>query len=408
MQLSTKVFIGFGLGILLGVIFKEKILIIKPLGDLFLRLIKMIVVPLIFFSIVSGVASMGDVKKLQRVGSKTLLYYLVTTGISGLIGLFAARLIKPGAGFSMALIQTGNVEVKEAPKLLDTLLNMVPTNPVQALVDGNLIQIIVFSIFFGIAITFVGSKAKPVKDFFESATEIMYKVTNFVMEFSPIGVTALIATSVGEYGLKIFGPLGKLILADYVGMILIILVLYTLMLKFIAKVSLTDFFRNIPKIWAVTASTTSSSGTLPVTISVTEKDYKVKGELASFTLPLGATMNMNGAANYFAVAIIFVAQIYGIEMSLTQQLMTILLATLISVGAPGIPGGGIVLTIMLLNTMGLPVDIMGLIAGIYRILDMGHTTLNVTGDVVSTLCIARSEDMFEKESDYNMAKANSF
>ncbi|MDK9711704.1 dicarboxylate/amino acid:cation symporter [Acidaminobacter sp.] len=408
MQLSTKVFIGFGLGILLGVIFKEKILIIKPLGDLFLRLIKMIVVPLIFFSIVSGVASMGDVKKLQRVGSKTLLYYLVTTGIAGLIGLFAAKLIKPGANFSMALIQTGNVEVKEAPKLLDTLLNMVPTNPVQALVDGNLIQIIVFSIFFGIAITFVGSKAKPVKDFFESATEIMYKVTNFVMEFSPIGVTALIATSVGEYGLKIFGPLGKLILADYVGMILIVLVLYTFMLKFIAKVSLTDFFRYIPKIWAVTASTTSSSGTLPVTISVTEKDYKVKGELASFTLPLGATMNMNGAANYFAVAVIFVAQIYGIEMSLTQQLMTILLATLISVGAPGIPGGGIVLTIMLLNTMGLPVDIMGLIAGIYRILDMGHTTLNVTGDVVSTLCIARSEDMFEKESDYNIAQVNSF
>jgi Na+/H+-dicarboxylate symporter len=397
MQLSTKVFIGFGLGILLGIIFKEKIMIIKPLGDLFLRLIKMIVVPLVTFSIISGVASMGDVKKLKRVGTKTLLYYIITTAISGIIGLVVARIIKPGTGFALNLLESGKVEAKAAPKLVDTLLSMVPTNPVQALLEGNLIQIIVFAVFFGIAITFVGAKAKPIKDFCDGATEVMYKVTAFVMEFSPIGVTALIAVSVGEYGLKIFGPLGKLILADYVGLTLIVVVLYTIMLKFIAKFSLKEFFKYIPKVWAMTASTTSSSGTLPLTIRVTEDDFKVKDELAAFTLPLGATMNMNGAANYFAVAVIFVSQIYGIDMSFTQQLMIILLSTLISVGAPGIPGGGIVLTIMLLNTMGLPIEIGGLIAGMYRIIDMGHTTLNVTGDVVSTLCIARSENMFNIE-----------
>lgn len=394
-KLSTKVFAGFGLGIILGVIFKEQALILKPLGTIFLRLIKMIVVPLVFFSIIGGVASMGDIKKLQRVGGKTLLYYIVTTAISGVIGLTAAKIIKPGAGFSLDMISSGTVEAKAAPKLMDTIINMIPTNPVQALVDGNLMQIIVFALFVGIAITIVGKKAEPIENICDGAAEVMYKVTGLVMEFSPIGVTALIAASVGEYGLKIFGPLGKLILADYVGMILIIVLMYSLMLKFIAKIPLSLFFKNITKIWAVTASTTSSSGTLPVTISTVEKEFKVKSELAGFTLPLGATMNMNGAACYFGVAVIFVSQIYGIEMSFAQQLMTIFLATMISVGAPGIPGGGIVLTIMLLNTMGLPVDIMGLIAGIYRILDMGHTSLNVTGDVVSTLCIARTENEFE-------------
>lgn len=396
LQLSTKVFLGFGLGIILGVIFKEKALIIKPLGTIFLSLIKMIVVPLVFFSIIGGVASMGDIKKLQRVGSKTLLYYIVTTAISGAIGLGVAMLIRPGAGFAKDMIAKGSVEAATAPKLMDTIINMIPTNPVQALVDGNLMQIIVFAIFVGIAITMVGKKAEPIKNICDGTAEIMYKITGLVMEFSPIGVTALIAASVGEYGLKIFGPLGKLILADYVGMILIIALMYIFMLKFIAKIPLRHFFKNITKIWAVTASTTSSSGTLPVTISTVEKEFKVKSELAGFTLPLGATMNMNGAACYFGVAVIFVSQIYGIEMTLTQQFMTIFLATIISVGAPGIPGGGIVLTIMLLNTMGLPVDIMDLIAGIYRILDMGHTSLNVTGDVVSMLCIARSENEYEE------------
>jgi len=397
-QLSTKIFIGFGLGILLGIIFKEKVMVIKPLGDLFLRLIKMIVVPLVLFSIISGVASIGDIQKLKRVGSKTLLYYIITTLVSGIIGLVVARIIRPGSGFALSMIKAGEVEAKTAPKFTDTLLNMVPTNPVDALVRADLMQIIIFALFFGIAITIVGAKAKPVKDFFDGATETMYKLTSIVMEFSPIGVTALIASSVGEYGLKIFGPLSKLILADYIGLILIVAVLYVIMLKLIAKVSLKDFFKYIPEIWAVTASTTSSSGTLPVTLRVTEDKFKVQEELASFTLPLGATMNMNGAANYFAIAVIFASQIYGIEMSFFQQFMIIVLATMISVGAPGIPGGGIVLTIMLLNTMGLPIDIVGLIAGIYRIIDMGHTTLNVTGDVVSTLCIARTEKMFKTDA----------
>ena len=397
MELSTKVFIGFGLGILAGVIFKEDAMIVKPLGDLFLRLIKMIVIPLVAFSIISGVSNMGDIKKLKRVGGKTLAFYAVTTAISGVIGLIVAHIVQPGKGFAIDIISKGEIEVKAMASFSDTILNMIPVNPIKALTEGNLMQIIIFAIFFGIGMTLLGEKAQPVKKIVDSGSEIMYKVTGIVMEFSPIGVAALIAASVGEYGVKIFGPLSKFILADYLALVSIILFLYIFMLKFMAKISLKEFFKHIPEIWAVTASTTSSSGTLPISIGVVEQKFGVKNELAGFTLPLGATMNMNGAAAYFAVGIMFVAQIYGVEMSLFQQFMTIIMATLVSIGAPGIPGGGIVMIVMLLNTMGLPTDIVGLIAAIYRILDMGHTTLNVTGDVVSTLCIARSENMFEEK-----------
>jgi len=276
---------------------------------------------------------------------------------------------------------------------------MVPTNPVKALADGNLMQIIVFSVFFGIGMILLGDNSDPIKKVIDNVSDIMLKVTGMIMEFSPYGVAALIAVSVGEYGLKIFGPLAKFILTDYVGMICVLLIMYTLMIKFIAKVSLRKFFKHIPEIWAVTASTTSSSGTLPVTMKVVEEKFGVKNELAGFSLPLGATINMNGAAVYFAVGVIFVSQIYGIDMSIYQQFMTIIMATLIAIGSPGIPGGGIVMMVMLLNTMGLPIDVIGLIAAIYRVIDMGHTSLNVTGDVVSTLCIARVENLFKDKSD---------
>ncbi|NEU51832.1 dicarboxylate/amino acid:cation symporter [Bacillus altitudinis] len=404
--LGTKVFIGFVIGILLGLIFKEKILIIKPIGDIFLTLIKMIVVPLIFFSITSGIFSIGDVQKLKKIGTKTLIYYIGTTLIAGGIGLLVAHIFKPGNGIDIDSIKTSS-EYKAAniPTFGETILGLFPSNPVQALAEGNLMQIIIFSIFLGISIVLIGNKSVTLRHFFEEGTQVMYKMTGIIMAFSPIGVTALMACTIGEYGLKIFGPLGKFILVDYIGLISVIILMYLFMLKFIAKIPLSKFFKSIGKIWVVTASTTSSSGTLPVTISVTKEDFKVKEELAQFTLPIGATMNMNGAVVYYSAAIIFVSQIYGIDMPISQQLLVILMTTLISVGSPGIPGGGIVMTIMLLTTLGLPMEIVGMIAGIYRIIDMGHTSLNVTGDVVSTLCIARSENMIEDEQ-LNVNKIN--
>jgi len=390
--LTSKIFIGFALGIILGLIFKEKVLILKPLGDIFLTLIKMIVVPLVFCSITSGVASIGDINRLKRIGSRTVIYFVVTTTLAGIIGLLIANFVQPGAGVDLNMIQASSkFQAKEMPTLAKTLLDMFPSNPIKSMVDGNLMQIIVFSLFLGVSLTMLGEKGKKAIDLFNSGTEAMYKMTAIVMEFSPIGVAALMACSIGEYGIKIFGPLGKFIMTDYLGLLTVIIIMYIPMLKFIAKVPLGYFFKKVLQIWMVTASTTSSSGTLPVTIGVTKKRFGVPDEIAEFILPLGATMNMNGAVVYYSAAVMFVSQIYGIHMDLSQQILTIVLATIISIGSPGIPGGGIVMTIMLLTTMGLPMEIVGMIAGIYRILDMGHTTLNVTGDVVTSLCISRSE-----------------
>lgn len=403
--LSAKVFIGFGLGIILGIIFKEKVLVLKPVGDMFLRLIKMIVVPLILFSITAGVCSIGDMQKLKRIGSKTLLYYLFTTTLAGGISLTIANVINPGKGLSVEeIVSTETVyEAAATPSVGETILQMIPDNIFTAFTTGNLMQIIVFSLFVGIAIIIMGDRGVRVRNFFESGAEIMYTITGMVMETSPYGVAALIACSVGAYGMKIFGPLAIFIGTVYLALISVIL-MYAVMLKLIGKVSLRQFFRKIPELWLVTSSTTSSSGSLPITLNVAKNKFGVAEELSSFTLPLGATMNMNGGVCFYAASVIFVSQIYGIELSFTQQAMTVLMATLVSVGAPGIPGGAIVMSTMLLSTMGLPLDVVGMIAGIFRLIDMGTTTINVTGDVVSTICIARGENMIDY-SVYNDSTA---
>ncbi|MBU5313696.1 dicarboxylate/amino acid:cation symporter [Tissierella carlieri] len=407
LSLSAKVFIGFGLGIILGIIFKEKILIIKPVGDIFLRLIKMIVVPLIFFSIAAGVCSIGDMQKLKRIGSKTLIYYLLTTALAGSISLTIANLIGPGKGLSAEeIVGTGTVyEATAAPTIGDTIIGMVPDNIFTAFTTSNLMQIIVFSLFVGIAIIIMGDKGVKVRNFFESGSDVMYTITGMVMETSPYGVTALIACSVGAYGMKIFGPLAIFIGTVYLSLISVV-IMYAIMLKLIGKASIKQFFRKIPELWLVTSSTTSSSGSLPVTLNITKNKFGVAEDLGNFTLPLGATMNMNGGVCFYAASVIFVSQIYGIELSITQQIMTVLMATLVSVGAPGIPGGAIVMSTMLLTTMGLPLDVVGMIAGIFRIIDMGTTTMNVTGDVVSTICIARGENMID-DKIYNDSMAKS-
>lgn len=234
----------------------------------------------------------------------------------------------------------------------------------------------------------------------------MYRMTSIVMSTSPYGVCALMACTIGQYGLKIFGPLGKFILCDYLNCAIIAFIMYFLILKFMGKVRFSYFMRKILPLWAVTASTTSSSGSLPVTMRITNEDFKVEEELYGFSLPLGATINMNAGGAYYAIAVVFAAQIYGVHMTLAQDLTVILLATLISIGSPGIPGGGIVMTVMLLTTMGLPVDVMGMIAGIYKIIDIAHTTINVTGDVVSTIAVARSENMIHDDYARNHAKVS--
>ncbi len=396
--MSAKVFLGFGLGAVLGLVFQEKILFVQPVGDLFLKLIQMIVIPLIFCSIISGIASIGDVAKLKRIGAKVMGFYIVTTILSTILGLAVSHMMQPGRGFGISSIVESGEPIKAAEPMTvgSAILGMVPSNPVAALAKGDLIQTIVFAVFVGVALTILGEKAARVKGVIDEATQVMFKITDLVMRATPYGVCALAACSTGAYGLSVFGVMGKFILTHYMAAASIVIFIYLFIIKGIAKIPLSDFFRKISEVWWVAFSTTSSSGTLPVTLRVTEQEFHVRHELASFTLPLGATVNMNGIAAYYAVTVLFVSQIYGVDLTLYQQAMFVFMTTLISIGTPGIPNSGIVLTVMLLGTMGLPATIMGMVVGIFRPIDMIHTALNVTGDVVSTLAVARLENMYEE------------
>lgn len=394
LSLAAKTFIGFGLGIVIGLIFGEKATILKPLGTIFLNMIKMIVVPMVFFSITAGVASLGDLRKLRSIGVKVVGLYAITSAISVLIGFFVANIINPGKGFDMSALSNGSqYQAQEMPSVLDTIIDAFPSNIFTSFVNANMLQIIVFSIFLGVALIMMDEKGARLTATIQSLADVMYKITAIVMEFSPIGVAALLADSVGAYGLEIFGPLGKLILTVYTSDVLLVFLMYVPMVALMAKFPIKKFFQGIWKVWVVTASTTSSSGTLPVTTTVTNDEFGVSPELSSFSLPLGATINMNGGCIYYAAAIVLTAQVYGVELTAAALVNIVISTVLVAMGCPGVPGGAIIMTTILLTNMGLPLEIVGMIAGIFRLIDMANTTFNVTGDVVTTLVVARSENM---------------
>lgn len=394
LSLATKTFIGFGLGIVIGLVFGEKATIVKPLGTIFLNMIKMIVVPMVFFSITAGVAILGDLKKLRNIGVKVVGLYALTSALCVGLGLIMANIINPGKGFDLtALSQSTDYEAQAMPSIIDTLIDMFPSNIFTSFTNTNMLQIIVFSVFLGVALIMMGKEGERLLAGVQSCANAMYKITAIVMEFSPIGVCALLADSVGAYGLKIFGPLGKLILTVYASDVILVLVMYIPMVALLAKFPVKKWLQGIWKVWVVTASTTSSSGSLPITTSVTNDEFGVSSELSSFSLPLGATINMNGGCIYYAAAIVMTAQIYGMNLTPSALVNIIISTVLVAMGCPGVPGGAIIMTTILLTNMGLPLEIVGLIAGIFRLIDMANTTFNVTGDVVTTMVVARSEGM---------------
>ena len=394
LSLATKTFIGFGLGIVIGLVFGEKATIVKPLGTVFLNMIKMIVVPMVFFSITAGVAGLGDLKKLRNIGVKVVGLYALTSALCVGLGLIMANIINPGKGFDLtALSQSTDYEAQAMPSIIDTLIDMFPSNIFTSFTNTNMLQIIVFSVFLGVALIMMGKEGERLLAGVQSCANAMYKITAIVMEFSPIGVCALLADSVGAYGLKIFGPLGKLILTVYASDVILVLLMYIPMVALLARFPVKKWLQGIWKVWVVTASTTSSSGSLPITTSVTNDEFGVSSELSSFSLPLGATINMNGGCIYYAAAIVMTAQIYGMNLTPSALVNIIISTVLVAMGCPGVPGGAIIMTTILLTNMGLPLEIVGLIAGIFRLIDMANTTFNVTGDVVTTMVVARSEGM---------------
>lgn len=393
-NLVTQIFIAFVLAIILGSVFGSSIDFLQPLGDLFLRLIKFIIAPLILSTLVVGVASSSDPKQLGRMGLKTIAYYLGTTAVAIVIGLAVAYAISPGKGVD---IPTDNLVIpekatEEQEGTVATLLNIIPENPFTALAEGNILQIIFFALFIGLAITFVGEKAQPVYKLFEAFSEIMYKITGIIMKVAPIGILGLLAPVVGQYGLAVLLPLFKVVFAVYLACILHAFIVYSAAVKvWGGNVGPIQFFKGISPAALVAFSTASSAGTLPVTIKNTTENLGVPNKIASFVLPLGATINMDGTAIYQGVAVVFIAQFYGLDLTFMQLLTVVLTTVLASIGTAGVPGAGMIMLAMVLTSVNMPLEGIALIAGIDRVLDMMRTSVNIVGDASAAVVVAGTE-----------------
>jgi len=389
MPLWTKILIGMILGIAVGGLLGEQAEYIKPIGTMFISAIKMLIVPLIFCSLVVGVTSMKDANQMGRIGIKSMVIYLTTTAVAISIGLGLGIVFEPGAALEM--VATKANDVKSAPSLIDTIVALIPKNPVGALAAGNILQIIVFALGLGIALNLVGEKAKPVIAVFEGFAQAMYKLTELVMKFAPYGVFALMAWVAGKYGMSVLLPLIKVIALVYVGSIIHVLFIGGGLVGFVAKLNPQRFFKGILNAQIVAFTTTSSAGTLPVSMRCATENLGISRSISSFVLPMGATINMDGTALYQGVLALFVAQAFGIDLSMTDYLTIIATATLASIGTAGVPGAGLIMLSLVLTTVGLPLEGIALVAGIDRILDMARTTVNVTGDLMVSLLIGKSE-----------------
>ena len=398
LSLSTKILIALIVGIVVGVILQGSPDIannvIKPFGTLFLNLIKLIVVPLVLASLVVGTFGLGDVKKIGKIGGKTVVYFMLTTAFAIILGLILANLLNVGAGYTIPVDATA--DAKEIPKFIDTLLNIIPTNPFKAVVDGNMLQIIVFAIMLGVSIMATGVKGKPLREGFDALAEAMYKMTGAIMEYAPYGVFALIVPVVAVHGPGVLLPLLKVIIVVYIGCILHAIIAYGGTLKLLANYNPLKFFKIVSPASIFAFTTASSAATLPLTMKSSE-ELGVPKSIASFVIPLGATINMDGTALYQGVCAFFIAQVYGINLTIGQQVTVVLTATLASIGTAGVPGAGLIMLTMVLQAIGLPLEGLALIAGIDRILDMARTSLNITGDAACAVIVASSEKELIKD-----------
>lgn len=366
------------------------------IGDLFIKLIKMIVVPLVFFCIIDAALSLGDIKKLRSIGVKTIIWFLATGGISATIGLILANIIKPGRGLQLGTAETA-MEVKELPGIYQTLLDLIPSNPFQALTSGEMMQIIVFSLFLGFAIISIGKEAQQLCDIISLCSRTMFKVIDMILGIIPYGVFSLMTVALAKYGVAIFGPVLKFILTDYLACIIMSTVGYGIFLTVIGKVNPMKFWRKAFEPWMIAFSTCTSSAALPVSMEVAPKKMGVPRDIASFVLPLGCTAQMNGTCAYFGIVVLFAAQLYGVELSIQQQIMLVVQATFLSVGCAATPQIGLVISLTLMTQMGLPLDAYALVAGIYHIIDQIHTSTNSVGDLVASVCISQMEGELDHE-----------
>lgn len=412
--LTTKIFIALIAGAILGVVLnygvpagavKDEILvggIFYVIGQGFIRLMRMLVVPLVFCSLVCGSMSVGDTKKLGSVGVKTLVFYLCTTALAITVALSIANLFHPGVGLDMAVVEiASDVEAGEVQSsAVDTILNIIPTNIFEALANGSMLQIILFALILGVILAKMGDRVEIVKNFFAQFNDIMMEMTMLVMNFAPLGVFCLIAKTFAEIGFEAFLPLLKYMFCVLLALAVQCFVVYLGLLKVLSGLNPFIFIKNFFPVMAFAFSTSTSNATIPMSIETLAEKMGVSKRISSFTIPLGATINMDGTSIMQGVAVVFTAQAFGIQLDMMDYLTVIGTATLASIGTAGIPSVGLITLTMVFNSVGLPVEGIALIMGIDRILDMTRTAVNITGDAVCTTIVASWNGAVNKERFY--------
>ena len=401
-KLHTQIFIGLILGVVVGLIFGEKARIIEPVGTIFLRLITMIVVPLVLVSLMLGTASLGDLRKLGRIGFKTIAYFFLTTMVAISIGLILANIVKPGLGLNeqvraelyknyQSKAKVGLQQMEKKPSAVEVLVNIVPTNPVKSLVEGNMLQVIFLALLFGIILTVISKeKAEMLIKILDGLNEAIIQVVHVAMKLAPYGVLALIAAVIGQYGVHILITLLKYSLVVIGGLFIYTVGVNSFTLSLLGRMNPIRFFQAVKEAMIIAFSPSSSNAALPVSMECVEH-VGVSREYSSFVIPLGATINMDGTALYQGVAAVFIAQIYGIPLHFMDQITIVLMATLASVGAAGVPAAGIITLAMVLKQIGIPLEGIALILGVDRFLDMCRTTTNIVGDMACSVVIKESE-----------------
>ncbi|KRF60296.1 sodium:dicarboxylate symporter [Bacillus sp. Soil768D1] len=396
-----KITTGFILGVIVGLIFGPAAGVLEPFGTLFLKLLKMIVVPLILLTLIVSVNN-SNPKELGRIGGKIFPYYLFSTAVAVMLGIWIAKLVKPGVGLTMP--GSTDFEVPDAPSALDVLLNIVPTNIFQSLANGDILSVVFLALVVGFSISFMRyskddgmrDKGELLLNFSEAGSEVTFRILSGILQYAPIGVLGITATSIGSQGFETLLSLGKYVAASYLGVGIQMFIIFPLILL-LFKVPVLQFFKNIREAMITAFVTCSSLGTLPVTLKAAQK-AKISDRVANFTLPVGATVNMNGSAIHFGVGVVFAADIVGYDLSLGVIIGIILTGTLAAVGTAGVPGAGLIGMSIVFTQAGLPIEIVGLTAGVNVITDMIFTTCNVTGDIVGAAVVDKSE---KKHSDYN-------
>ena len=390
-SLAWQMMIGLALGVVVGALVEQETAktFLQPLGDLFIRLIRMVVVPLVLATIIAGAAGISDTSKLGRVATKTLICYALTTAVAVAMGLIFASFIQPGVGLDLS---TEGLAAKavEAPPLTQTLLNIVPINPMQAMSEGQMLQIIFFAVIFGFGLSALGERGKPVLNFFELVGDTMIRVTHIVMLYAPIGVFGLIAYTVSRHGLGVLLPLFQLILSSFLATAFFVIVLLVPLVRVVTGIPMMTFYKGVFEPWLVAFTTCSSAAALPANLNAARRLGSTKA-VASFSIPLGNTINMNGTAIYMGVCSIFAAEVYGLDLTMADQLTIVLMGVLAAVGTAGVPGAGLIMTMVVFTQVGIPLEAVALIAGVDRILDMIRTSINVVGDVASAVIVTRLE-----------------